>query len=463
MATDGRGPTIASPLSASRCLGIGGIPCAPSWPLGDCGRLVSASEASCATCQVCFELKLQDELISPCVCRGSIRSICYGCLEGTIRAKLDGPSLDLTCPTCKHDYEGPVAVRLGKFVLEYLENEPEADNFNVALPIALRNLAGVYLRIGDAISARDLLQRACQMQESADCPDDVQIGATLSLLGHAFFKLGDVERGRDLLERALERHERTCGPEHPAVATSLVFLACVHHSRGEYERQREVLERALHIFEATHGPDSYKLVDCLQKLATFYGTAQFKDLPRRSELLQRALSISERVYGPDHRLLLTTLRDLGTLFGQLGDFQAKERLILRALRIAQREYGIEHIECSKIVMILGNTYAQLGDADTALHYLERARSIQEQHSSESNQHELLSIFMSLSLVHKIRGDAASQQRALERSLSMMEQRFGPMHSIVQAVLTELAQVCGTLGDTSGRQRAQDRLIAVRAH
>lgn len=431
-----------------------------------CSQLVreedcdETAKASCTSCQVCLELKLPEELISPCVCRGSIEAICYSCLENTLRAKIETASVDLSCPTCKHDYEGPVAVKLGKFVLDQVQKTHEAGQANVLVPIAMRNLAGAYLRIGDASNARDVCQRALRIQESAESPDEAQIGATLSLAGYAFFKLGDLDRSRDLLTRAIELNERACGRDHPTVATTLVFLACLHHTCGQYSRQREVLERALQIFEAAHGPESYKLVDCLQKLATFYGTPQHKDLARRAELLQRALRISERVYGPNHRLLLTTLRDLGTLFGQLGEFRAKEQLILRALHIAEREYGLDHTECSKIIMILGNTYAQLGDVDTALDYLERARKIQER-SSGSHNHELLSIYMSLSLVHKMRGDAPSRRRALEKSLSMMEQRFGPRHANLQVVLSDLAQACEQMGDIAEHTRVLERLRAVR--
>jgi len=367
-----------------------------------------------ATCRICLEEGTEeDELLSPCVCRGSAKYVHLGCIEAAFMARAH--LLDVICPTCKHHYEGPAAVHIGKLAVKELEENYGENHVYVAA--ALHNLGISYGLLGDAEQERDLLERALAIQEREHGPDHCDVATTLANLGNAYDRLGDLARQRELLERALKINEREYGADHHAVATTLVNLGSVHGRLGDHTRQRDILERAHRIMEREFGPNSHKVTASLVNLSLAYGA--LGDMHRQRDLLERALRINEQEYGPDHRAVANTLLNLGNVYGCLGDAERKRDLLLRALRIKQREYGPDHHEVAKALVSLGNAYGDLGMLEEQREFLERALSIQRRHFGPDHR-ELLSSLTGLSTLYDRLKDIERKKDLLEQSLRIME-------------------------------------------
>ena len=123
---------------------------------------------------------------------------------------------DLTCSTCKHDYDGATGVALGEIGLAQVEGADEVDEEE--LSDVLANLGFAYSSSGDANRARELLERALAIDERAYGADHAEVAVTLTNLGAAYGDLGDANRQRELLERALVIFERGYGPAHRFVS-----------------------------------------------------------------------------------------------------------------------------------------------------------------------------------------------------------------------------------------------------
>ncbi|CAJ1388182.1 unnamed protein product, partial [Effrenium voratum] len=91
--------------------------------------------------------------------------------------------LDLACPTCKHHYEGPAAVRLGTVALSELQTRYGEEHAVVGA--ALHNLGVAYGLCGNALKEREHLEKALEIQEREFGPDHCDVATTLSNLGNA--------------------------------------------------------------------------------------------------------------------------------------------------------------------------------------------------------------------------------------------------------------------------------------
>eukprot|EP00747_Dinoflagellata_sp_TGD_P219497 gnl/TRDRNA2_/TRDRNA2_91605_c0_seq1.p1 gnl/TRDRNA2_/TRDRNA2_91605_c0~~gnl/TRDRNA2_/TRDRNA2_91605_c0_seq1.p1 ORF type:complete len:224 (-),score=35.60 gnl/TRDRNA2_/TRDRNA2_91605_c0_seq1:2-673(-) len=181
-------------------------------------------------CRICLEQRgtsdgetpifQADPLISPCPCRGSQRYVHASCI---LRAFLARGQWDaISCPTCRHEYEGPVAVRLAQVALERTEHDYGEDSPQVAT--ALCNLGMSFGSVGKHEKQRELLEHALMLKELSFGPNHRQVATTLANLGNAYAALGQPEEQQRLLERALRIQEVQCGPQSYDVAITLTIL-----------------------------------------------------------------------------------------------------------------------------------------------------------------------------------------------------------------------------------------------
>lgn len=287
-------------------------------------------------CRIC--LSATDEpVISPCAgCRGSSAAVHFSCVEAFYRCRKTW--WDLSCPTCKHDYQGVAAIELGQIGLDEMERCYGEEDPNVA--VLLMNLSNVYSAAGNASRQKDLLERALQIQERHFGPEHQAVSNVLTNLGNAYGDLGNSDKKRLLLERALTIKERVLGAEHEEVSVTLTNLGNAYGDLGDLERKRDVL--------------------------------------------QQALQIREREFGKDHFKVAVTLANLGNAYGSLGDVRKQCDLLLRTLAIEERELGLNHVSLAITLTSLAQAQAGLGESNDALSSSSRALSLADSGLSRPN-------------------------------------------------------------------------------
>jgi len=98
---------------------------------------------------------------------------------------------------------------------------------------------------GDAITARDLLERGVErIDEELGGQPDVQ-AEMLSVIGTAYTELGRYDRAGALLERALDLRRKALGREHVDVARSMHELASTLRQKGDYAGSERLHREAL--------------------------------------------------------------------------------------------------------------------------------------------------------------------------------------------------------------------------
>lgn len=153
---------------------------------------------------------------------------------------------------------------------------------------------------GDLAGARQELEDAIALGETAYGRDDVRVAEASNVLGNVLQGLREVGAAKRYYARALAIHEATNGPFHESVAADRYNLGSAAFSLGETQAARVQLERAVGIDTAVYGPqheevatDRMALGEILTMLAEFDSAC---------EQYRTVLAITKQVYGPDHPL-----------------------------------------------------------------------------------------------------------------------------------------------------------------
>ena len=341
---------------------------------------------------------------------------------------------------------------------ELLQKALKVDPRRAASVSILGNLGNAYGDLGDAATQRDLLERALKIQEAYFGEDHKEVAIILANLGNAYGDLGDAAKRRDLLERALKIQEAYFGENHKEVASTLANLGNAYGSLGDAAKRRDLLERALKIKEAYFGENHKEVASTLANLGNAYGS--LGDAAKQRDLLERALKIKEAYFGEDHKKLASTLANLGNAYGSLGDAARQRDLLERALKIKEAYFGEDHKEVASTLASLGNAYGSLGDAAKQRDLLERALKMEEAYFGE-NHKEVASTLASLGNAYGSLGDAARQRDLLERALKIKEAYFGEDHKEVASTLANLGNAYGSLGDAAKQRDLLERALKIR--
>ena len=189
-------------------------------------------------CRICLDSV--GPFISPCSgCRGSAAYVHFECAKAFYMSARQWHNL--TCPTCKTNYDGETAVKLGKIGLAELRRCYGERHSLIA--IMLVNLGNAYGLRGDAARKRDRLELALQIQTEVYDRDNAQMAVTLTNLGNAYGDLGNALRKCELLERAVSIQQCVHGSDNIHVALSLDNLGNAYGSVGKVSQKLDILFR----------------------------------------------------------------------------------------------------------------------------------------------------------------------------------------------------------------------------
>ena len=239
--------------------------------------------------------------------------------------------------------------------------------------IRVNNLGGVLRDIGDLEGTKKMYERALAIGESAYGPDHPDVAIYVNNLGDVLKALGDMEGAKKMFERALAIDEANYGPDHPQVAIHVNNLGLVLKYLGDTEGAKKMFERALAIGESTYGPDHSTVAIYVNNLGSVL--QDLGDLEGAKKMFERALAIDEATYGPDHPDVAIDVSNLGSVLQDFGDMEGAKKMFERALAIDEAVYGLDHPDVAIDVNNLGGVLQALGDMETAKKMFEQALRI----------------------------------------------------------------------------------------
>jgi serine/threonine-protein kinase len=300
-----------------------------------------------------------------------------------------------------------------------------------------------------------VLEQALQAQAAVHGQHSAEVARTLGLLTKAKMDKGSYAEARDLAARALAIQERLLGPDHLEVAQTLGNLGIAHWRLGDLPAARRALERALATREKVQGPDHAGLGGILNNVAILRW--QEGDTEGARRLYERALAIFERDYDRDHPNVVRTLNNLANLLQQAGDLAGARALHERALASRRRMLAPDHPEIAETLNNLGDALRAAGALDEARQALTEALAIREK--ALGPDHEYVgTTLLNLGLTLADLGDDAAARPLLERSLELYRAALGPDHYNLAYPIAGLARLDQRAGDPAAAERGFRRAL-----
>jgi tetratricopeptide (TPR) repeat protein len=351
----------------------------------------------------------------------------------------------------------------------YLRDNPEAGDQALSRVWETKSREVIpFLELAAALSAEQsqyetalpLYERVLVLEEGAYGRDHPETVSALRGLADVLMNLGKPLLARHRLERALEIQQRAQGPDQELVKT-LRALAFVLEELGEPHEAWRHLERALHIQERIGAPEE-ELDETIQRLATL-----LNDLGRPREAqghLERILRKRQEDYGPDHPALVAVMDNLGNVYYSLGEFEQAYNLQHRALAIAKEEHGPQHERVAGILNNLGNAASKLGRREEAQGCYARSLAITKRTYGADHPDYALTLGNLANLV-AMGGEPEQARRYYERALEIERRVYGDSHPRVASTLNNLANLLDDLGepDEASAQLEQALQIELRVY
>ncbi|MDO9695212.1 MAG: serine/threonine-protein kinase [Candidatus Latescibacteria bacterium] len=293
---------------------------------------------------------------------------------------------------------------------------------------------------GEAVTARELLDRAVADIDS-QLADQPQVrGRLLASMGNAYRQLGLYRESRPLLEQALTLERATLGPDHPRVARSHYVLAGLLRRLRELGPAREHYRSALAIRERGHDPDD--LAVSLTGLANLeVDESRFAEA---SELYRRALAITAGSAGADSPRYASHLSGLALAQWRLGEADSALAMFERVVAIQRRALAPDDLDLAWSLSTLGTLYANSEQNVRARELGEEALAVQERALGPEHTDVAETLDM-LGNLCRAEGDHA---RALDhhgRETAIWEKAVGAEHPNYGMALSNYARDLADLG------------------
>jgi tetratricopeptide (TPR) repeat protein len=286
---------------------------------------------------------------------------------------------------------------------------------NAQSSASLRAMARVYMACGGYKKAQPLLERAMNLAQATNAPDD-EMCACLIDSAYLYKEQGNLGRAETMCRLGLQLQEKVYRPNHPYVAYTLRILSEIYREQGRYEEAKSALERAMTIMRAVRPDDDQEI-------------APFK--VDKARLLQAA-----------------------------GDLQNAESYYREALEVILRSFGREHLYTAKVQSSLAALYVSQGRYAEAKTLISRALAIHEKVHGPDHPF-LVPLWLVTADIDQSQGKTADARTLLEKSLRVVRSQDDSSGLIEAEVLSRLAQLHRKTGNTAEIAKLERRVEEIR--
>jgi eukaryotic-like serine/threonine-protein kinase len=307
---------------------------------------------------------------------------------------------------------------------------------------------------GDAITARELLDRGVARAEALDGEPHVQAGM-FQVIGRVYASLGLYDPAQTLLERSAALREAQNGPRSLALSPVLTDLALVLRSRGEFDSAQAVLQRVLEADRRLPGRDEAARAGTLYELSR---TAISRgDLAAAERWARELVDLRRGALGPEDPLTLQGLAQLGSVLRERGEYRAAEAVLRDAVQ-ARSAAGTGPDGAADVLLLAEMLVIELGEPQEAEGLFLQALSMAGG-GSRPAEGQVVRALSGLARVLEERGDHAVAEQRLREAVDVRRRTYGDEHLEVASGLAHLA---GFLDRTGQLARAEATFREVEA-
>ncbi|MCP3961834.1 MAG: serine/threonine protein kinase [bacterium] len=290
---------------------------------------------------------------------------------------------------------------------------------------------------GEAITARELLDRGADDLRSTFSDQPLAKARFLGTIGTIYRQLGLYERGEDLLKQRLALLEASPEADDLEVALACRQLAVLYLRAGSYWEAEPLLRSALAVLAVAPDRNQLDLAETLAKLGSVVlEQGRFEEA---EPYFQRALAITEEATDDAGPELARSLDNLGAAYFRQNRLDEAEKLRTRALAIREKTLGPDHLDVALSVNNVGTIYRRQGRLDEAGEHIRRALAIRERILGPDHP-DVARTLNNLGSLYHVEDRIEEAEALLSRALEIKHRTLDPGHPSIANSLMNLAYV-----------------------
>lgn len=284
-----------------------------------------------------------------------------------------------------------------KKALEFSVNK-YGDDFKITDDIRKR-LYTFYLKNKQSEKTQDYLKKIRRIDTLMDTQDYI---VTRINEGAVYLSQKNFDKALECYNEVLDYCEKNENKYIDDKIYAYGGIGRVYDELKDFKQAEEYYKKGLELNISLHG-------EINDETAKFY--TNLGDIMRRQEKFKAALSYFEEalkikieIYGDKHRDVAKAYITLGSVYCNSGDFIKSEYYNKKALEIYLEIYGDTDINTALAYRNLGELYGRQKLFEKAKKYSLQALEIRKNFYKDNSNHEVLEMYMILSLIYKEHGD-----------------------------------------------------------
>ncbi len=320
-----------------------------------------------------------------------------------------------------------------------------------ALQARLRAVLGrVYASLGLYEPAAAQLATAVAFHRQ-DGGDPRELSRVLSNLAGVRISQGAYQDAAALARESLALERRLYGEQHEETATTLRRLGLALKEMGELTEAEGFVRESVAMRRRLFREPDAALVESVNQLATLLHERGEYDAAEA--LFRENLEIARALPGDRYPGLPSAMASLAAVLGTKGDLTAAESLLREALGLWRERLGNDHPDLALYLRSLATTVRRRGrHEEAAALYHEVLRIQRLAHGTE--HHEVAKTTYDLAALLHEEGHLAAAEPLYRQCVAMLEKLVGPQHPHYARALAGLAR----LELDSGRSAEAERLF-----
>ena len=311
---------------------------------------------------------------------------------------------------------------------------------------------------GNAITAREILDRGAERIESELGEQPLVQARLLRTMGEVFMSLGLYEQAESMLEDAVDLDRENLDPGHPQSTLSTFELGRLLHKQGRYDEAEVHYRETVESLEAAGAGEDARLATALDGLGNLMIEQGRYD--EAEGFILRGLSMLESGVTPDSIPLADNLEALGTLRSRQGDWEGADTLFERTLAIREAVLGATHPDVAHSLSNLGAVRWRLGRRDEAEQLLRRSLDVRTDILGPDHP-DLGANLLNLGILLFSQEKFAEAEEHYRRAIEIWEGSIGSDHIRMATALNNLARLYWLQGNQEDAESLYLRALDIK--
>lgn len=339
--------------------------------------------------------------------------------------------------------------------LEIQKRTVDGDDPRVA--ITLNGMGRALCRLGEYDKAEHLHLRALGIQEATLGVGHREVGTTLNDIGMLMFVTRRIDDAQKHLSRALEIRKRELAGQDPLLAESMNNLGMALINTPESRKAKDLHRDALDIQKTAIGTDCIEFAGTLHLLGTCLMSEE--NFPEAEKHLRRGWEIQTKMLPVDHADLLRSMTSMGLVLRYLGCYDESAEFYRHALETAEMKLGKEHAEVARTLSHLGAVLCLQKSFDEARNVCERALTVQNA-SLRDNDPEVAFTIGVLGEVARCSGNFSEAEEFCRKSIEIKKSTVGEDHRAMAPFYNNLGLVLEKKEDFEEAEKCYRKALSI---